>query len=145
MMGQMQGMGPMNMPSALPGFPGASHLYHIGATSFFLDHPQHITLTPEQQKKLNSLKEMALLEQGTFDRKVAQAEQELWVFTSADTPDASKIEGKVREISQLQGDQRIAFIQAVGEAAKVLTQKQRSTLVGTLPQSHSAPETKTQP
>jgi len=35
--------------SALPGFPGASHIYHIGATDFFLDHPEHITLTTEQQ------------------------------------------------------------------------------------------------
>ena len=33
----------MSMPSALPGFPGQSHLYHIGATGFFLDHPEHIT------------------------------------------------------------------------------------------------------
>ncbi|MBX9737491.1 MAG: hypothetical protein K2X32_11250, partial [Phycisphaerales bacterium] len=31
----------MAMPSALPGFPGASHIYHIGATGFFLDHPEH--------------------------------------------------------------------------------------------------------
>ena len=33
------GMGKMQMPTALPGFPGASHIYHIGATGFFLDHP----------------------------------------------------------------------------------------------------------
>lgn len=59
MMGMgMMGMNPamssdsmtgMDMPSALPGFPGASHVYHIGQTGFFLDHPEHITLTDEQQ------------------------------------------------------------------------------------------------
>lgn len=41
MMGGMSnnGMSGMQTPSALPGFPGASHIYHIGATGFFLDHP----------------------------------------------------------------------------------------------------------
>lgn len=145
MMGKMQGMGSMQMPSALPGFPGASHIYHIGATSFFLDHPEHITLSPDQQKKLNSLKEKALLEQGTIDRKIAQAEQELWVLTSADVPEADKIESQVRDITKLQGDQRIAFIRAVGEAAKVLTEAQRSTLVGSLPKSHTKAEASSQP
>ncbi len=48
MMGQMKGMGQMQMPSALPGFAGASHIYHIGSTNFFLDHPQHITPSQEQ-------------------------------------------------------------------------------------------------
>ena len=57
---EMMGMSPMGggspaaiSQSALPGFLGASHLYHIGATGFFLDHPQHIALTLEQQAGLN--------------------------------------------------------------------------------------------
>jgi hypothetical protein len=38
-MGKAPGAGtPMAMPSALPGFPGASHLYHVGAGGFFLDY-----------------------------------------------------------------------------------------------------------
>lgn len=137
MMGQMQGTGSMQMASALPGFPGASHIYHIGSTNFFLDHPQHITLSQEQQTKLNQIKEQALLGQATFDRWTGAGEQELWVLTSADAPDAAKIEAKVREIEKLGGDKRIAFIRAVGEAAKVLTDEQRKTLVGTLPPEHT--------
>lgn len=135
MMGQMSGMGSMQMATALPGFPGASHLYHIGATSFFLDHPQHITLTTEQQSQLNTIKEQALLKQATSERQIAEAEQELWVLTGAAAPDATKIETKIREIEKQRGDQRIVFIRAVGEAAQVLTDEQRQSLVGLMPTS----------
>ena len=136
MMGQMKGMGQMQMPSALPGFAGASHIYHIGATSFFLDHSQHITLTQEQQVKLNQIKEKVLLGQATFDRWISEAEQELWALTSSDTPAAAKIETKIREIEKLRSDKRIAYIRAVGEAARVLTDEQRQTLVGNLSPDH---------
>ncbi|WP_278470008.1 hypothetical protein [Gimesia maris] len=136
MMGQMKGIGQMQMPSALPGFAGASHIYHIGATSFFLDHSQHITLTQEQQVKLNQIKEKVLLGQATFDRWISEAEQELWVLTSSETPAAAKIETKIREIEKLRSDKRIAYIRAVGEAARVLTDEQRQTLVGNLSPDH---------
>lgn len=132
-MGRMRGMGGMSLPSALPGFPGASHLYHIGATDFFLDHPQHITLTTEQQTTLNQIKERALLAKADSQRKIDQAEQELWELTSADQPDATKIEAKVREIEKLRGDQRLAFIRVVGEAAQVLTPEQVQSLSGQAP------------
>lgn len=123
----------MAMPSALPGFPGASHIYHIGATGFFLDHPEHITITLEQQTALSQKKEQALLQQAQFQRRVEEAEQELWVLTAADQPDAAAIDTKVQQIAKLQGDQRIAFIRACGEAAKVLTDEQRKQLTGMLP------------
>ena len=130
MMGRMQGMGQMQMPSALPGFPGASHIYHIGATGFFLDHPEHLTLSPDQQAALNRIKEKALLDQSTAERKIDEAEQELWMLTASDQPDSKKIETKVREIEELQGDQRLAFIRSVGEAAKLLSDEQRKALLG---------------
>ena len=145
-MAGMMGMDAMNaaapgaMPkSALPGFPGASHLYHIGATSFFLDHPQHIALTSEQQAGLNKAKEEATLAKSTADRKVEQAEQALWALTAADQPDAAKIEAKIREIEKLRGDERLAFIHAVGEASKLLTDEQRKILTGVAPPAPSAP------
>jgi Spy/CpxP family protein refolding chaperone len=129
-MGSMKGMGKVQKTAALPGFPGASHVYHIGATGFFLDHPEHVTLTTKQQTALNGLKEKALLEKSTFQRKIEEAEQELWTLTASDQPDAAKIEAKVREVEKLRGDQRLAFIRAVGEAAKVLTDEQRKALLG---------------
>ena len=119
--------------SAMPGSPGASSLYHIGSTGFFLDHPQHIALTTEQQGALNQAKEKALLAKGTADRAVAQAEQELWTLTAADQPDAAQIKAKIARIGKLTGDERLAFIQAVGEASKLLTSDQRKSLTGFAP------------
>lgn len=130
----MKGMkGKMRMTSALPGFPGASHLYHIGATDFFLDHPGHITLTTKQQSSLQGAKEKALLEKSTAQRKIDEAEQELWQLTGAEEPDAAKMEAKIRGIEKLRGDQRMAFIRSVGEAAKVLSAEQRQVLLGLAP------------
>lgn len=132
-MGAAGGMGKRAMISALPGFPGASHIYHIGATNFFLDHPQHLVLTQEQQNALSKIRENTLMEQGEDQRKIQQAEQELSLLTSSDQPDFSKIEEKVKEIETLKVDQRLGFIKAVGEAAKILTDQQRKALLGQVP------------
>lgn len=126
--------------SELPGFPGASHIYHIGGTGFFLDHSDMISLTPEQQTALNQTKEKALSNEATSERKIDQAEQELWFLTSSDKPDIESIESKIKEIEVLKGDQRISFIRSVGEAAKVLTPDQRAVLLGrSSPQKQMAP------
>lgn len=132
-MAKKKSMGGMKMSSALPGFPGMSHLYHIGSTGFFLDHPTHITLTPDQEMTLNRMKEKATLDQSDADRKIAEAEQQMWQLTAADSPVADKIEAKTREIEKLRADQRLAFIRAVGEAGKVLTPEQQQVLLGTKP------------
>ena len=138
-MGAMPATAPGAMPqSALPGFPGASHLYHLGATDFFLDHPQHIALTTEQQAALNKAQEQALLAKSTADRAIEQAEQDLWTLTASDQPDAAKIEGKIAEIAKLTGDARLAFIRAVGEASKLLTDEQRKSLTGFAPPAPAA-------
>jgi len=125
----------MQLPSAsrsmstLPGNPGASHLYHVGSTGFFLDQAG-ISLSDDQRSALNKIKERALLERGDADRRIEQAEQELWTLTGADQPDSTKVQAKVREIEQLRSNQRLAFIQTVGEATKVLTADQRTALLG---------------
>ena len=120
----------MDMPGTPPGIPGASHLHHLGATGFFLDHTQHLTLNIEQKKKLNQIKEQALLNKASADRKVQEAEQQLWKSTASDKPNPSEIETKVREIGKLRVAQRLAFIRSVGEAAKVLTEEQTKILLG---------------
>lgn len=51
-------------------------------------------------------------------------------LTSADQPDAAKIEAKVRDIEKLRTDERLSFIRAVGDAAKLLTDDQRKVLTG---------------
>ncbi len=145
MMNQMMGMGtlpaappgmamsPTAIPqSALPGFPSVSHLYHIGTTGFFIDHAQHINLTADQLTALNKMKEAALTAKTNSDHQIEQGEQELGILTSSDQPDAAKIETKVREIEKLRVDERISFIRAVGDAAKLLTDDQRKILTGAM-------------
>lgn len=124
-------MSAMAKSSALPGVPGVSRLYHIGATGFFLNHPEHITLSMNQQAALNVVKQKALLSKSTSQRQIEEAEQELWELTGADEPDAAQIQAKVQTIEKLRGEHRLAFIQSVGEAAKVLTEEQRQMLLGT--------------
>jgi len=143
MMGMMDDKMPMT--SALPGYPGASHLYHIGATGFFLDHSEHIKLTVEQQKSLNQLKEKTTLDQKNADRKIEGAEQELWTLTSADQPDATKIQAKLGECEKLRSEKRFAFIKGVGEATKLLTDEQRQSLLGNAPAMSPPQATGTQP
>ncbi|MGI9088814.1 MAG: hypothetical protein ACR2HH_13910 [Chthoniobacterales bacterium] len=147
MMDTMKMMGMTNMPaaspamapgqaampqSALPGFAGVSHLYHIGATGFFLDHPQHINLSGDQQAALNALKQQALAAKSSSDQQIEQAEQEIGKLTSVDQPDATLIEKKVRDIEKARADERLNFIRAVGEGAKLLTDDQRKILIGTM-------------
>lgn len=117
--------------SELPGFPGASHIYHVGATGFFLDYSATINLTMDQQVTLNGIKEKSIGDLTSAQRRIEQAEHELWMLTGSDRPDSVTLETKVREIERLKGDQRIAFIRSVGEAARVLTDDQRAALPGT--------------
>ena len=137
-MGKKSGMsgggqaGMSGASSAMPGQPGASHLYHIGSNGFFLNHPQHITLTSDQRMTLNRLKEKAMLDRATTQRRMEQGEQELYALTGADQPDASKMQAKVDEIEKMRADERMSTIRAVGEASNVLTPEQRQALTGTM-------------
>ncbi|MDQ8195298.1 periplasmic heavy metal sensor [Coraliomargarita sp. SDUM461004] len=140
MMGSMQDMGgTMSMDSALPGFPGISHIYHIGATGYFLNHGDHLNLSPEQQKKLGELKQASELKQATYQREITAAEQELWELTAVGDPDFLKIEAKVKAIAKKQTEKRLDFIRSVGEAAKVLTDAQRQILAGDSPAAPADP------
>lgn len=130
--------GAMAMPSALPGFPGASHLYHVGASGFFVDYADKIGLTVEQSTALNAIKQRSLIDQSAAQRKAEEAEQALWMLTAADQPDGAAIETKVREIEKIKSDARLAFVRAVGEAANVLTAEQRKMVLGMVPMPGSA-------
>ncbi len=133
MMGKMPGAD--SARSALPGFPGLPHLYHIGAADFFLDHNELIDLTSEQKTAIGKIKEKLLAGNSIRDKKIDQAEQELWALTSSDRPAAGDIEAKIREIEKLRGDQRVYFIRAVGEAAALLTKGQRRSLLAPFQQA----------
>ena len=167
MMGQMMGQAPMapaNTPSKsqmnavsnvqmtgqagteLPGFPGAPHIYHIGATGFFLDHGDAIKLTTEQLSSLTQVKRKSLAEQSSFNSKIKKAEEELWTLTASDRPDISSIEIKIQEIEAAKAKQRFSFIRDVGEAANILSVEQRTNLMSSTdaksPEQNADPMTK---
>lgn len=133
------GMAPANgMPAStpqantsLPGFPGSSHIYHVGSTGFFLNHARLLALTPEQSEKLGQIRERELLHQSQVNRKLAQAEEDLWLLTGSDRPDLSSIEAKLKKIEGLRTMKRLYFIRSVGKAAQVLTPKQMKLVLGT--------------
>jgi Spy/CpxP family protein refolding chaperone len=137
-MGQSPGAGSaaasgMSMQTNLPGFPGASHIYHVGATGFYLQYADKLGLSTEQRTSLNDIKQRALVEQSNQQRKIDEAEQALWLLTAAEQPDAAAIEAKIREIEKLNADQRLSFIRSVGDAAKSLTADQRKVVLGLAP------------
>ena len=128
---------PMKMPipaaaptaHAMPGSPGGAHLYHVGATGFFLDHAGTIALDATQTAALTAIRDTAMGEQAGVQRKIDQAEQDLWRLTDSGQPELAKVDGKVREIETLTGNQRIAFIRAVGQAAGILSPEQRAAVL----------------
>lgn len=132
------------MQSGLPGFPGVSHIYHVGATGFFLDYSTALKLSTDQVVALNQIMETSMAATAAAQRKIEQAEQDLWMLTASDQPDSMALRTKVVDIEKLRGDQRIAFIRAVGEAARVLTDAQRNALLGT-PTSAAAAASVTPP
>lgn len=124
------GIGTQGALSSLPGFPGASHLYHIGATNFYLDHPEHLTLTLEQQARLSEIRTKALMRRSDYNRKIQLEEENIWILTASDRPDLKLIADKIRVVEKLRGDQRIAFIEDVGRATSQLSGIQIQALIG---------------
>lgn len=127
-MGGMKMNPSASMASAQPGQPGRSHLLHVGSTGFFLDHPEHIELSREQQSRLNQISEAWQLKNADMQRGVDQAEQEVWTATAG--ADSAKIEAAVQKAEKLRSAQRLAFVRAVMDASTVLTQEQKDVLLG---------------
>src|SRR5260370_37525917 len=93
------------MPSAASGEP--PHLLHIGAKDFFLDHAQHIGLTPEQKTSLEKIKSDAMRQKVASQKQIDAAEQELWQLTSAVQPAETAIEKKGQAVATIGRDQHM--------------------------------------
>lgn len=105
----------------------APHLYHQGAVAFFLDH-EELLLTAAQRTKLEAIRATAMLGHATTQRKIDQGEQDLWSLTSADRPDANRIEAKLTELARLSTQQRMDYIRAIGQAVAQLPEAQQKML-----------------
>jgi hypothetical protein len=110
----------------------APHLLHVGAKDFFLDQSRHLRLTPEQKVNLENIKSDEMQRKVTSQKKIDMEQQELWQLTSAEQPNSAQIDSKVQEIAMLNGDQQIAFIHSVSEAAAVLNDEQKAAAVNSM-------------
>ncbi|MCW9052057.1 MAG: hypothetical protein OQJ91_07075 [Motiliproteus sp.] len=137
MMGMMKAASEDKRDSSLPAFPGNQHLYHIGSDNFFLNQAETIRLTESQRQQLTEMQRNWQVTDDQYSQNIDLAEQKLWQLTGEDAPDIQKIETKIREIEEIKTQQRLAFIQAIGEAATILTVEQRRSLTqsDTQPQS----------
>lgn len=101
------------------------HLLHVGATDFFLDHQQHLGITPDQKALLETIKRDASNQKTNSEGEIDKAEEQLWQLTSADQPNGMDIDSKVQEVAQLRAAEQVAFIHSVSAASNVLTSEQR--------------------
>ena len=113
----------------LPGDSDAPHLYHLGETSFFLDHAELMDLNQQQTKQLENLKQTWFSHSKQITEEIDALEEQLWQLTAEGKPDAKKIEDKIRQITVLQANLRIDFIRKVGEAVSVLSPDQVKALI----------------
>lgn len=95
------------------------------AISQMLSYREYLSLSPEQVKKLEQLRD-------NFQRQSIRNEAdarivELDITQLLDSPnvDMGKVEGKIREAEKLRGDLRIARLRAIEQAKAVLNAEQR--------------------
>lgn len=128
-MARMLGQPPVTSSSSGGGAMGPIHIYHVAASSFFLDQVTALGLTREQQHQLRILAESAALAYATTQRKIEQGEQDLWVLASSPTPNMAKIEAQMKAIARLSVEQRMDFMRTVEEAVGVLSHEQHEAVV----------------
>ncbi|MBB5054983.1 hypothetical protein HNQ36_004994 [Afipia massiliensis] len=63
----------MSMQTNLPGFPGASHIYHVGATGFYLEYADKLGLSTQQRTSLNEAEADQAEEIGADKRILARS------------------------------------------------------------------------
>jgi Spy/CpxP family protein refolding chaperone len=112
-------------PTATARMTEAPHLLHIGAKDFFLDHQQHLGITPDQKAQLETIKNDASNQKSASQGEIDKAQQQLWQLTSAAQPNSADIDSKVQEVAQLRAVEQVAFIHSVSAASNVLTPEQR--------------------
>jgi hypothetical protein len=116
----------------LPSFPGLPHLYHVGATGFFLDYFNVLMLKSDQHAALMFIKRAETTRSATAKQLVRHTEQELSEQTGTEQPDGGAIEQAVQRIGRLKSAQRICFIRAVGEAALDLSPEQAAVILANM-------------
>jgi Spy/CpxP family protein refolding chaperone len=93
-----------------------------------LHHRAELGLNPEQVGRLETLRADFAREAIRRDADIRIAELDLAGLLDREPLDFSKVEAKVREVSQLRGELRIARLRAIEQGKAVLTSEQRTRL-----------------
>lgn len=110
--------------------PPSSHLLHLGAARFFLNHGPRLGLTPTQRGALRTIRDDATVAWSKRDEEIARTEAELWEETGAARVLLPEVDAKVGQIEHLRAVQRMEYIRAVEQAAEILDEAQRQVLLG---------------
>ncbi len=113
---------------------------HRPLITIMLHHRSELGLSPEQVSRLETLRGDFSREAIRRDAEIRIAELDLAVLLEQEPMDLAKVEPKVREVSQLRDDLRIARLRVIEQGKAVLTPEQRArlqTVLGGMP--HHAP------
>ena len=107
--------------------------------TIMLHHRAELGLNPEQVGRLETLRTDFAREAIRRDADIRIAELDLTGLLEREPLDFSKVEAKVREVSQLRGELRIARLRAIEQGKAVLTAEQRTRLQTVLSSMHHGP------
>jgi Spy/CpxP family protein refolding chaperone len=96
--------------------------------TIMLHHRAELGLNPEQVGRLETLRADFAREAIRRDADIRIAELDLTGLLEREPLEFSKVEAKVREVSQLRGELRIARLRAIEQGKAVLTAEQRTRL-----------------
>jgi Spy/CpxP family protein refolding chaperone len=96
--------------------------------SFMLDHRDELGLNPDQTSRLETLRQSFSRDAVKRDADIRIAEMDLSALLDKDPLDMAKVEAKIRELSQLRTELRIARLKTIEQGKAVLTAEQRTKL-----------------
>ncbi len=135
MMGKRPGAAEKMSTTSLPGYDNAAHLYHLGEQNFFLNYADNIGLNTQQRDQLTIIKQQWQTQSQNMKDKIDALEERLWQQTAVGIPNWQDVSKTIRDTESQRGDMRLAFIQTVGKAVKILSKDQVDRLITFYPQS----------
>jgi LTXXQ motif family protein len=96
--------------------------------SLILQHKDELGVTPEQVSRLEALRTAFTRDAIKREADIRIAEMDLTALLDKDPLEMAPVEAKVRELSQLRADLRIARLRTLEQGRAVLTAEQRTKL-----------------
>lgn len=127
---EMMGPGPAPAADHCPGMVGQpiAFGYERPWISFALAHAKDLELTLDQVKALTTLREDFLKEAARISQEIQAGEDTLAQLYAQKPLDLTAIEAKIKEITALQGELRIARVKTLQKGVGLLSDEQRQKL-----------------